>query len=132
MRYGKLCNKYLIHYYSRTPGPTYKQPYMVDIWCTPAYTYSAKQGASTSIPIYYTVRPVFVQLFSSNPVRLGLNEMYWTKTGGRKQVGRKVGLLSELNCEIYQRGRVCRVADTELVLPITHLIRPTGSIPGVG
>ena len=29
-------------------------------------------------------------------------------------------------------GRVSRVTDTELVLLITHLIRPPGSIPGVG
>ena len=29
--------------------------------------------------------------------------------------------MSLLNCEIYQRGRVSRVADTELVLLIAHL-----------
>ena len=42
--------------------------------------------------------------------------------------------MSLLNCEIYQRGRVSvyRVTDTELILLIAHLIRPPGSIPGVG
>ena len=40
--------------------------------------------------------------------------------------------MSLLNCDIYQRGRVSRVAYTELVLLIAHLIRPPGSIPGVG
>ena len=40
--------------------------------------------------------------------------------------------MSLLNCEIYQRGRVSRVADTELLLLIAHLTRPPGSIPGVG
>ena len=39
----------------------------------------------------------FVQSISSNPIRLGLDEMDWTKTGGRKQVGRKVGRMSEVN-----------------------------------
>ena len=41
--------------------------------------------------------------------------------------------ISLLNCEIYQRGRVSRVADTELARPIliAHLIRPPGSIPDV-
>ena len=39
--------------------------------------------------------------------------------------------MSLLNCEIYQRGRVSRIADTELILLITHLIRPPGSNPGV-
>ena len=29
-------------------------------------------------------------------------------------------------CEICQRGRMSRVADTELILLITHLIRPPG------
>ena len=33
------------------------------------------------------------------------------------------GSMSMLNCEIYQRGRVSRIA---------HLIQPPGSIPGVG
>ena len=33
---------------------------------------------------------------------------------------------------VYQRGRVSRVADTELILLIAHLIRPPGSIPGGG
>ena len=37
-----------------------------------------------------------------------------------------------LNCEIYQRERVYRVADIELILLIAHLIQPLGSIPGVG
>ena len=32
------------------------------------------------------------------------------------------GSMSLLNCEIYQRGRVSTVADTELILTITHLI----------
>ena len=40
--------------------------------------------------------------------------------------------MSLLNCEIYQRGRVSRVADTELILPIAHLILAPGSIAGVG
>ena len=39
--------------------------------------------------------------------------------------------MSLLNCEIYQRGRVSRVADTEFILLIIHLIRPPSSIPGV-
>ena len=30
--------------------------------------------------------------------------------------------MSLLNCEIYQRGRLSRVADTELILLIAHLI----------
>ena len=30
------------------------------------------------------------------------------------------------------RGRVSGVADAELILLIAHLIRPPGSIPGVG
>ena len=42
------------------------------------------------------------------------------------------GSMSLLNCENYQRGRVSRVADNELVLLIAHLIRSPGSIPGVG
>ena len=42
------------------------------------------------------------------------------------------GSMSLLNCEIYKRGRVSTVADTKLLLLITHLIRPPGSIPGVG
>ena len=37
-----------------------------------------------------------------------------------------------LNYENHQRGRVSRLADTELILLIAHLIRPPGSIPGVG
>ena len=41
------------------------------------------------------------------------------------------GSISLLNCEIYQRGRVSRVDDTELTLMITQLIRPAGSIPSV-
>ena len=32
------------------------------------------------------------------------------------------GSMSLLNCEIYQRGRVSTVADTELILMIAHLI----------
>ena len=40
--------------------------------------------------------------------------------------------MSLLNCEIYQRGRVSRVAAMELVLLITHFIRPPSSIPDVG
>ena len=40
--------------------------------------------------------------------------------------------LSLSNYEIYQRGRESRVADTVLILLIAHLIRPPGSIPGVG
>ena len=36
-----------------------------------------------------------------------------------------------LNCEIYQRGRVPRPADTELVLLISRIIRLPGSILGV-
>ena len=40
--------------------------------------------------------------------------------------------MSLLNYEIYQRGWASRVADIELVLLITHLIWPPGSIPGVG
>ena len=39
---------------------------------------------------------------------------------------------SLLNCEVFQRGIVSRVFDTELILPIAHLIRLLGSIPGVG
>ena len=39
--------------------------------------------------------------------------------------------MSLLNCEIYQH-EVSRVADTELIQLIAHLIRPPGSIPGVG
>ena len=42
------------------------------------------------------------------------------------------GSMSLLNWEIYQRGRMSRVADMELLLLIVHLIRPPGSIPGVG
>ena len=42
------------------------------------------------------------------------------------------GSMSLLNCEIYQRGRVSRVTDTELILVIAHLIKPPGSITGVG
>ena len=42
------------------------------------------------------------------------------------------GSMSLLNCEIYQRGRESRVADTELILLIAHLTRAPGSIPGVG
>ena len=42
------------------------------------------------------------------------------------------GSMRLLNCEIYQRGRVPMVDDTELLLLIAHLIRPPGSIPGVG
>ena len=42
------------------------------------------------------------------------------------------GNMSLLNCDIYQRGRVSRVADTKLVHFITYLIRPPGSILGVG
>ena len=38
--------------------------------------------------------------------------------------------MSLLNCEIYQRERVSRVAGTEIILVITHPIRPPGSIPG--
>ena len=34
-----------------------------------------------------------------------------------------------LNCDIYQGERVPRVADTELVILIAHIIRPTGLIP---
>ena len=41
------------------------------------------------------------------------------------------GSVSLFNCEIYQRGRVSRVADTELVLLSYTSIRPQGSIPGV-
>ena len=45
--------------------------------------------------------------------------------------------LSILNCEIHRvpkvvRGRVTKVADTELKLLIAHTIRPPSSIPGVG
>ena len=43
-----------------------------------------------------------------------------------------LGSMSLLNCEFYQRGRVSRVADTELIQLIAYLIRPPGSIPGVG
>ena len=35
-----------------------------------------------------------------------------------------------LNCEIYQCGRVSRDSATELIF--AHLIRPSGSIPGIG
>jgi len=42
------------------------------------------------------------------------------------------GSMNLLNCEVYQRGRVSRVADTELILSIAHLTRLPGSIPGVG
>ena len=35
-----------------------------------------------------------------------------------------------LICEIYQRGRVSRVADTELILLIAYIIRPPGTFPG--
>ena len=42
------------------------------------------------------------------------------------------GSMSLLNCEIYQRGRMSKVADTELLLLIAHLILTPGSIPGVG
>jgi len=42
------------------------------------------------------------------------------------------GSMSLLDREIYQRVRVSRVADAELVLLIAHLIRPLSSIPGVG
>ena len=42
------------------------------------------------------------------------------------------GSMRLLNCEIYQRGRVSRVTDTELVLLMAHLIRPPGSIHDVG
>ena len=42
------------------------------------------------------------------------------------------GSMSLLNCEIYQRGGVSRIADTELLLLIAHLIQSPGSIPGVG
>ena len=41
------------------------------------------------------------------------------------------GSMSLLNCEIYQRGRLSRVADTELTLLIAYLIQPPGPIPGV-
>ena len=37
-----------------------------------------------------------------------------------------------LNCEIFQRERVSRVADKELVLLIAHPICPQGSIPDIG
>ena len=40
--------------------------------------------------------------------------------------------ISLVNCEIYQRGKESRVADTELILLIAHLIRPPCSIPGEG
>ena len=36
------------------------------------------------------------------------------------------GSMSLLNCEIYQRRRVSRIADTELILLIANLIRPPG------
>ena len=42
------------------------------------------------------------------------------------------GSMSLLDCELYQRGRLSRVADTELILHIALLIRPQGSIPGAG
>ena len=42
-----------------------------------------------------------------------------------------LGSMSLLNCEIYQRVRVSRVADTDLLLLISHLIRSPGSIPGL-
>ena len=44
-----------------------------------------------------------------------------------------VRFIVRINCEIYQRGRVSKVAYTEQILLIAHLIRPPapGSIPGV-
>ena len=42
------------------------------------------------------------------------------------------GNMALLKCEIYQHGRVSGVAETELILLIAHLIRPSGSIPDVG
>ena len=42
------------------------------------------------------------------------------------------GNMSLLNCEIFQRRQVSRIADTGLILLIAHLIRPPCSIPGVG
>ena len=43
--------------------------------------------------------------------------------------------MSMLNCEIYHRGTVSKVADTELLTPTndrTPYFRPPGSISGVG
>ena len=42
------------------------------------------------------------------------------------------GSMSLLNCEIFQRGRLSRVGDREIILLIAHLIQPSGSIPGLG
>ena len=42
------------------------------------------------------------------------------------------GSMSLLNLEIYHRRRVFRVAGTELILLIAHLIQQPGSIPDVG
>ena len=41
------------------------------------------------------------------------------------------GSMSLLNCNIYQRDQVSRIADTELILLTAHLIQPPGSIAGV-
>ena len=41
------------------------------------------------------------------------------------------GCMSLFNCEIYQRERVSRVADAELLLLMAHLILRPGSITGV-
>ena len=48
-----------------------------------------------------------------------------------EQTFRTLESVGLLNC-IYQRGRVSRITDTELLLLIAHLILAPGSIPGVG
>ena len=44
----------------------------------------------------FFVQPLFVQSFSSNTIRLGLNEMDWTKTGWTKTGSTKGGGLAAL------------------------------------
>ena len=53
-----------------------------------------------------------------NPETITNNEHYWKH--------------ESVNCHSHQHDRVSRVADTELILLIAHLIRQPGSIPGVG
>ena len=53
-----------------------------------------------------------------NPEAITNNKHYWKH--------------ESVNCHSHQRDRVSRVADTELILLIAHLIRQPGSIPGVG
>ena len=62
----------------------------------------------------------------SSAILIGTFLIFLTLMGNQSLAGKL------LNCEIYQRGVVSRIADTELLLWSHISIRPPSSIPGVG